>query len=46
MAKLQSNHRIYKSDINLTLTTATQTKDYDTHLVQTQDLTLEKIHVQ
>ena len=36
MAKLQSNHKFYESDINPDI----KLQDYNTHLVQTQNETL------
>ena len=38
MAKLQSNHRFYKSDIQPAINYSDT--NYNTHLVQTQDKTL------
>ena len=40
MPKLQSNHRLYKSDIQLDIDHSNTLPDYNTHLVQTQDKTL------
>ena len=39
MPKLQSNHRLYKSDIQLDIDHSNTLPDYNTHLVQTQDET-------
>ena len=44
MAKLQSNHRFYKLDIKSAIDHSN--KNYNTHLVQTQDKTLgEATHI-